>query len=178
MVIKHATASTFVFCEFTEGWRLGLIEHPRLRRHMIVGGHVEGDETQAEAAVREATEESGLRVRLLAWPSPTLPAGSAHTPVPQPWWITEIAVPADNHLDGPHVHVDHQYVAIADSPVPISEPAHPFGWYSGEELDALVMFPDTALQAKTLLSLMGTVLTAAERDNAAMLRVLAAAGLS
>ncbi|MBV9013335.1 MAG: NUDIX domain-containing protein [Pseudonocardiales bacterium] len=155
-----------------------MIEHPRLRRHMVVGGHVEPDETQAEAAPREATEESGLRVRLLAWPSPAQPAGTTHAPVPQPWWITQMAVPADNHLDEPHVHVDHQYVAIADSPVRVRDPAHPFGWYSGEELDALMMFPDTLLQAKTLLSLMGAVLTAAERDNAAMLRVLTAAGLS
>ncbi|MGH3913779.1 MAG: NUDIX domain-containing protein, partial [Pseudonocardiaceae bacterium] len=62
LMIKHATASVFVFREFPEGWRLGLVEQPRLRRHRIVGGHVELDETQAEAAVREATEESGLQV--------------------------------------------------------------------------------------------------------------------
>ncbi len=177
-MIKHATASTFVFCEFAEGWRLGLIEHPRLRRHMVMGGHVERDETQAEAAVREATEESGLRVRLLACPSPTLPAGSPHTPVPQPWWITEMLVPADNHLGEPHVHVDHQYVAIADSPVPISAPVHPFDWYSVDELDGLPMFPDTVLLAKALFPQIGGVAAAAERDNAAMLAVLSAAGLS
>jgi 8-oxo-dGTP pyrophosphatase MutT (NUDIX family) len=144
---------------------------------MVVGGHVERDETQAEAAVREATEESGLRVRLVACPSPRLPAGSPHTQVPQPWWITEMLVPADNHLDEPHVHVDHQYVAIADSPVPVSEPVHPFGWYSVDELDGLPMFPDTVLLAKALFPQIGAV-TAAERDNAAMLRVLSAAGLS
>ncbi|MGH3548171.1 MAG: NUDIX domain-containing protein [Pseudonocardiaceae bacterium] len=74
-MIKHATASVFVFFEFPQGWRLGLIEHPRLRKRMIVGGHVECDETQAEAAVREAAEESGLRVRLLATSSPGFAAG-------------------------------------------------------------------------------------------------------
>jgi 8-oxo-dGTP pyrophosphatase MutT (NUDIX family) len=177
-MIKHATASTFVFCEFSEGWRLGLIEHPRLGRRMVVGGHVERDETQAEAAIREATEESGLRVRLPAAPSPTLPVGSPHTQVPPPWWITEMLVPADNHLDEPHVHVDHQYVAIADSPVPVSEPVHPFAWYSLAELDGLSMFPDTILLAKALFPQIGPVAAAAERGNAAMLRVLAAAGLS
>lgn len=177
-MIKHATASTFVFCEFAEGWRLGLIEHPRLRRCMVMGGHVERDETQAEAAVREAMEESGLRVRLLACPSLRLPAGSPHTPVPQPWWITEMLVPADNHLGEPHVHVDHQYVAIADSSVLVSEPAHAFGWYSVDELDALPMFPDTVLLAKALFPQIGAVAAAAERDNAAMLRALSATGLS
>ena len=42
----------------------------------------------------------------------------------------EMLVPADNHLGEPHVHVDHRYVAIVDSPVPVSEPVHPFGWYN------------------------------------------------
>ena len=84
-------------------------------------------------------------------------------------------VPADNHLGEPHVHVDHQYVAIADSPVPISEPVHPFGWYRVEELDGLPMFPDTVLLTKALFPLIGAVTAAAERDNAAMLRLLLAA---
>jgi hypothetical protein len=50
-----------VFCEFPEGWRLGLIGHPRPHQRMVVRGHVKRDETQAEAAVCEATEESGRR---------------------------------------------------------------------------------------------------------------------
>ncbi|MGH8966951.1 MAG: hypothetical protein ACRDXB_16700, partial [Actinomycetes bacterium] len=117
------------------------------------------------------------QVRLLACPSPTLPVGSPHPPVPQPWWITEMLVPADNHLEEPHVHVDHQYVAIADSPVPVSESVHPFGWYGVDELDGLPMFPDTVLLAKALFPQIGAV-AAAERDKAAMLRALSAAGLS
>jgi hypothetical protein len=50
-MIKHATASTFVFYQFPEGWRLGLVAQPRLGRHMIVGGHVELDETQARPRI-------------------------------------------------------------------------------------------------------------------------------
>lgn len=176
-MIKHATASAFVFCEFPEGWRLGLIEHPRLGKRMVVGGHVEHDETQAEAAVREAAEESGLEVRLLASPSLALPVGYPHERVPTPWWITEVMVPADNHLDEPHIHVDHQYVAIADSPVPVSEPVHPFDWYAEDELGGLPMFADTLLLAQALFPRIGAVAEAAERDGTAMLRVLAASGL-
>lgn len=100
-MIKHATASTFVFHQFPDRWRLGLVAQPRLGRHMIVGGHVERDETQAEAALREAVEESGLRVRLLACPTPALPMGYPHERVAAPWWITEVMVPADNHLAEP-----------------------------------------------------------------------------
>lgn len=160
-MIKHATASAFVFCEFPQGWRLGLIEHPRLHKRMIVGGHVECDETQAEAAVREAAEESGLVVRLLTAPSPALPPGYPHERVAAPWWITEVLVPADNHVSEPHSHVDHQYVAIADSPVPVSEPAHPFGWFSAEELADLPMFEDTLLLARAPTTLRASSCTRA-----------------
>lgn len=67
--------------------------------------------------------------------------------------------------------------AIAATPVPVSEPVHPFGWYSVDELDGLPMFPDTVLLAKALFPQIGAVTAAAEGDNAAMLRVLSAAGL-
>ncbi|MET9260526.1 NUDIX domain-containing protein [Amycolatopsis sp. NPDC004079] len=178
-MIKHATASTFVFHQFPEGWRLGLVAQPRLGRHMIAGGHVEDDETQAEAAVRETVEETGLlQVRLLACPTPALPGGYPHERVAAPWWITEVLVPADNHLAEPHVHVDHQYVAIADSPVPDQEPVHPFGWFAEDDLERLSMFEDTRLLAGTLFPVIGSIASAAERGGESdLLRALVAAGM-
>lgn len=152
-MIKHATSSTFIFSEVDDEWKLGLIEHPRLGRRMVVGGHVECDETQAEAAVREALEESGLEIRLLPSPSPSLPLGYPHERVPVPWWISELTVPADNHLADPHIHVDHQYVAIADSPEPVSQPIHPFAWYRADELADLAMFEDTFAIGPSIVSL-------------------------
>jgi 8-oxo-dGTP pyrophosphatase MutT (NUDIX family) len=55
-MIKHATAGGFVFCRFPDGWRLGLVEHPRMSVLACPGGHVEDDESPAEAAVREIEE--------------------------------------------------------------------------------------------------------------------------
>ena len=174
-MIKHATSSVFVFCEVDGVWRLGLIEHPRLGRHMIVGGHVEADETQEEAALRETAEESGLAVRLLAGPSPLLPPGYPHERVAAPWWITEVAVPADNHLSQPHVHVDHQYVAVADSPVPRGRPAHPFAWFGVDELDEVEMFADTRMLAGALFPLISSVATGS--GGASVAELLAMPGL-
>ncbi|TMK51323.1 MAG: NUDIX domain-containing protein [Actinobacteria bacterium] len=138
---RHATAGAFVFCRFADSrWRLGLIEHPRLGRWMVPGGHVEDDECQATAALREVEEESGLTgVRLLEAPAPALPTGfpSTHARVPLPWWIIQQQVPADNHLPEGHVHVDHQYVALVDDPEPVRAPAHPFAWYRPHELSEL-----------------------------------------
>jgi len=53
---------------------------------------------------------------------------------------------------------------------------HPFAWFSAGELDDLPMFEDTLAQA--LFPRIGSVAAAAERGDAAMLRVLSAAGLS
>lgn len=154
MTVKHATAGAFVFHCSPDGlWRLGLIEHPRLGRSMIPGGHVEEYETPAEGAVREVIEETGLgEIRLLDAPAPALPGGFPHKRVAQPWWITELAVPPDNHLAEAHVHVDHQYVAVAASAEAAGDAAHPFGWYSAEELAELELWEDTKLLAKVLFS--------------------------
>lgn len=177
-MIKHATAGAFVFCRFPDGqWRLGLIEHPRLGRWMIPGGHVEDDECQAQAAVREVTEETGLvGVRLLEMPAPALPAGfpGSHARVPLPWWIIEQPVPADNHLGEPHMHVDHQYVAVVEDPHPASAAVHPFAWFTIEQTSEVFMFEDTTLLAKMLFGRIEALTQGG--DIAAALRSLANAG--
>jgi 8-oxo-dGTP pyrophosphatase MutT (NUDIX family) len=174
MTVKHATASVFVFCQHPRGWRLGLIEHPRLGRWMIPGGHVEADETQVEAALREVAEESGLTVRLIDVPTPSVPVGFPHTVLTAPWWITEQDVPVDNHLDQPHVHVDHQYLALADDPTPVTTPVHPFGWFGVDELAGLPMFDDTRMLAGVLFSCIDA-LAGGGLDPTTLLRPFAAA---
>ncbi|SRR6266487_1278287 len=149
MIVKHATASTFVFHAFPREWRMGVITHPRLGLAMVPGGHVEDYETPAEAAVREVAEETGLcGLRLLRSPSPRLPRGFPHQRVEPPWWITEFRVPEDNHLAEPHVHVDHQYLALAAEAESVMAPAHPFGWYGEADVLGLEMPEDTKLLAK------------------------------
>lgn len=149
---KHATASVFVLGRLPAGWRLGLIQHPRLARPMIPGGHVEATETPAEAAVREVAEETGLAVRLVPPPAAPLPAGYRPRRVPPPWWIAEYPVPADGQLAEVHVHVDHLYVAVAGAPEPAGEPGHPFGWYAAADLPGLEMFEDARLLATAVLT--------------------------
>jgi hypothetical protein len=50
------------------------------------------------------------------------------------------------------MHVDHQYVAVADAREPTSPSAHPFDWYSAGRLPELEMWEDTKLLAKVLFS--------------------------
>jgi 8-oxo-dGTP pyrophosphatase MutT (NUDIX family) len=54
----HITASCFIVD--SGGKRLLLHRHRRLRRWLQMGGHCEGAEAPAVAALREGTEESGL----------------------------------------------------------------------------------------------------------------------
>lgn len=55
---EHLTASTLVVS--ADHSRVLLTLHARLRRWLQTGGHCEDDRTLADAALREATEESGI----------------------------------------------------------------------------------------------------------------------
>jgi 8-oxo-dGTP pyrophosphatase MutT (NUDIX family) len=158
MPVKESTATVFVFHRFPEGWKVGLIWHPRLQEWMPPGGHIESDENPAEAAVREVSEETGLAVTLMPWPSLPLPAAFPHPMVPAPWWVVEFDVAADRHTLVPHVHVDHLYVGIAPSADPRSEPAHPFAWFDAEEMATVEqVVDDSRIQAKELFGLIDEI---------------------
>jgi 8-oxo-dGTP pyrophosphatase MutT (NUDIX family) len=173
---KHPTSSVFVFRRTPPGWQLGLIRHPRYDRMMIPGGHVEQEESQAEAALREVAEETGLAVRLVSPPAPPLPGGYQRQRVAQPWWIVEYPVPPDNHLAVAHVHIDHLYVALADGERAAGDPGHPFGWYAATDLPGLDMFEDARTMALGLLAGLSTL--ADGTDSAGLAAALLARLLS
>jgi 8-oxo-dGTP pyrophosphatase MutT (NUDIX family) len=157
VTLKHQTSSVFVFRRLTGGWRIGLIRHPRFDRMMIPGGHVEPEESCAEAALREVAEETGQAVTLVGPPAAPVPAGYRARRVALPWWIAEYQVAPDSHLGVAHVHVDHLYVALADGTLPaagagLPGAAHPFGWYAAGDLPGLDMFDDARLLARLLLA--------------------------
>lgn len=154
--VKEPTASTFVFHHSPGEWHLGLIHHPRLSAWMLPGGHVEPDENAAEAALREVREETGLTVRLLPGPAVPLPTDFPHGAVPTPWWVVELTAAPDRHTPAPHVHIDHLYVAVADTEDPAGDPAHPFAWFTATELmEASDVAPDSRLQAAELFGRIG-----------------------
>jgi 8-oxo-dGTP pyrophosphatase MutT (NUDIX family) len=92
----HLTASTLVLS--ADGTEVLLTLHAKAKRWFQVGGHVEpGDVSLPGAALREATEESGLAGLELD---------------PEPVQLSEHAVP----FCGPHGdvhHLDVRYVAVA-----------------------------------------------------------------
>jgi 8-oxo-dGTP pyrophosphatase MutT (NUDIX family) len=154
-VIKEATASAFVFHQDPGSgrWLLALVDHPRLGEWMPPGGHVEPEESAAEAAVREVLEETGLAVRLVPGPAVPVPEGFPHAAVEPAWWIVQMRADPDGHTAEPHIHVDHVFVAVASGAVPIGRPGHRFAWFSAEDVAvAEGIAEDSRLQAKELFT--------------------------
>jgi 8-oxo-dGTP pyrophosphatase MutT (NUDIX family) len=89
-VINEPTASTFILRRDRErGWLTALVWHPRLGCWLPAGGHVEPDETPAQAGIREVMEETGLDVTLVPRPAAPLPRSRPGSPTglfPRPGW--------------------------------------------------------------------------------------------
>ncbi|MFI0141860.1 NUDIX hydrolase [Streptomyces luteogriseus] len=113
----HITASALVIDPV--GGRVLLTLHKKLRMWLQMGGHCEpGDTSLADAALREATEESGVPGLSL------LPGGPVRLdrhPIPPPC----------------HCHFDVQYAVVAppDSVHAISDESLDVRWFGYDEVD-------------------------------------------
>ncbi|MFF2131111.1 NUDIX hydrolase [Streptomyces olivochromogenes] len=112
----HITASALVIDPV--GGRVLLTLHRKLRMWLQMGGHCEpGDPTLAAAALREATEESGIEGLIL------LPGG--------PVTLDRHAIPAPCNW-----HLDVQYAALApaEAVAAISDESLDLRWFPYEEV--------------------------------------------
>jgi coenzyme F420-0:L-glutamate ligase len=117
----HITASVLLFD--AAGERALLTLHPRVGRWVQLGGHLEDDESLQAAALREATEESGI-------------PGIVLEPVP----VDLDVHPITCSLGVPTRHFDVRFIGSAPAgaePV-ISEESDDLGWFALDELPAEV----------------------------------------
>ena len=108
MTIRHFTASAIVFDEPLE--HVLLVHHNKIGKWLYPGGHVDPNETPAEAAVREVEEETGVRASVVSDPLFAHPAVTVH---PAPYAVLEMDV-RDSKV-GEHRHIDMVYVLRAVS---------------------------------------------------------------
>jgi 8-oxo-dGTP pyrophosphatase MutT (NUDIX family) len=137
---KHFCASVFIINP--EDKKILLIKHKKNRRWTQPGGHIEYDETPEEAALREAYEETGLRVKLLG----------DHFPREEDY-IRPLGIQKNRHSNG-ETHVDIIYAAVPNhstDEVLNKEESDDIGWFSREELDKIDCFPDIKITMDYLL---------------------------
>ena len=137
---KHFCASVFIINP--ENKKILLIKHKKNRRWTQPGGHIEYDETPEEAALREAYEETGLRVKLLG----------DHFPREEDY-IKPLGIQKNRHSNG-ETHVDIIYAAIPNhstDEILNKEESDAIGWFSRDELDKIDCFPDIKITMDYLL---------------------------
>lgn len=160
---RHFTATAYVVF----GGRTLLLWHKKLSMWLPPGGHCEPNEDPVQAAEREAEEESGLSVEVIA-PPHTLRLSDPGTPLVLP--PPEVILVQDIHATGQpyHQHIDHVYftrprAATVDFEAPMPDGIHT--WATAEELAA----------AYSLRAPDGTVKAVAEDVRLLGLRAIAAA---
>lgn len=105
-----------------------LINHPRYKKWLHPGGHIELDEDPDTAVLREVEEETGLTVRVLG-DKPNIQSDGVDI-MHRPHFV-------DVHdANPPHRHIGLFYVCIAQNDaVKISDEHEGYVWVSQEQLD-------------------------------------------
>ena len=142
------TASVFI----VNGNAVLLRKHEKYDKWLQPGGHIELDEDPAQAAVREAKEETGLDVELLGECPEITGAEGAIRSVRMPRFLNRHVAQASTG----HEHIDHIYLGTSStrdlSPRP--EERHcEMRWFTKEELDdpKYGLWPSTRLYAHIAL---------------------------
>ena len=141
---RHFCASAFVIDPYTK--KILLIKHKKNGKWTQPGGHIEGNETPEEAALREVYEETGLRVRLLGERFPR------EDDFIRPLGIQKNRKTLNN--GEMHIHIDIIYAAIPndDSPLILNkEESDDIGWFSLDQLDYIDCFPDIKITMDYIL---------------------------
>lgn len=133
---RHHTATAYVVSR----GRTLLLWHEKLRMWLPPGGHCELNEDPVQAALREAHEESGLRVEIIPPADLVVCEGPMVLPPPAVILIEDIV-----RDDQPfHQHIDHVYYSRAVEPVDF-DAAIPdgaaFAWVDVETLRAPCSLP-------------------------------------
>jgi len=103
--------------------------HEKYNKWLSVGGHIELDETPADAALREVKEEVGLDVTLI--PSRQIPSYEGEYQELMPPWYMNI-----HPINESHKHISLIYFATSTTDAVVPErPTDQWKWFSLEELE-------------------------------------------
>jgi len=137
---RQFCASAFIIDPNT--LKILLVKHKKFEKWVQPGGHIEENETPEEAAVREAFEETGIRVRLLGAPFPR-----------EDDFIRPLGVQKNRNKKG-QLHIDFIYAAI---PYQMGELIYDpneslgIGWFSRNDLENMAVFQDIKITMEYIL---------------------------
>lgn len=156
---RHFTSTAYI----VSGGRTLLLWHTKLRMWLPPGGHCEPNEDPIQAAVREAREESGLEVAVIAPPDMPHVEHPVLLPPPAVVGIFDIEIPGQPF----HQHIDFVYYTRPVTPVDFEAPipSGPHCW-----LDAGTLAESFSLPAPD-----GTLVPVAEDVRLLGIRAIAAA---
>lgn len=163
VIERHHTATAYVVAE----GRTLLMWHQKLRMWLPPGGHCELNEDPVQAAIREALEETGMRVTVIPPPDVLVCEGPAVLPPPAVILVEDIV----RHDQPFHQHIDHVYFTRPLDPVDLDAPlpgGHPWRWTTALEL----------AHAFSLEAPDGTLVPVAEDVRLLGVRAIAAEGAS
>lgn len=136
---REFCASAFIIDPVTK--KILLVNHKKFHKWVQPGGHIEQDETPEEAAIREAWEETGVKVTLLGERFPR-----------ESDYIRPLGIQCNRNLKG-QIHIDITYPAIPnrDQAFVLSDESTDIGWFSREELEFIDVFEDVKISMDYIL---------------------------
>ena len=122
-----------------------LIFHPKFKKWLPPGGHVEPNESPADAARREVLEETGMEIEWIRDERVWVQTENAQS-FERPFACLAERVP-ESETEPAHEHLDFIYVARPVSSNPDYTPEHEMKWVKLADLESrenkLDLFPDT-----------------------------------
>lgn len=128
---RHFCASIFIVNPMDK--KILLIKHKKFNKWVQPGGHIEDNETPEEAALREAYEETGLRVKLIGECFPR-----------ESDFIRPLGI-QKNMNDRGDLHIDIIYVGTPKNDYQETinkEESYAIKWFTRAELEHYDVFPD------------------------------------
>lgn len=137
---KEFTASVYLI----DNQKVLLIYHPKLQKWLPPGGHIEANETPAEAARREVLEETGLEFEFYLQENISVNYWNAKS-IERPYLCLLENIPAYREMPS-HQHVDFIYVGKPIQTVQAS--SFSYQWFSWQDL--MQLQPDSEIFQETL----------------------------
>lgn len=136
--MRHFCASAYIIDPETK--KILLVKHKKLSRWVQPGGHIEHNEFPEEAAIREAFEETGIKIKLLGERFPR-----------EEDFIRPLGVQKNRTETGIHIDFIYPAIPLNHKDLLISTESTNIGWFSREELENMNVFPDIKITMDYIL---------------------------